>query len=298
VIKVSIKRFARMAMLVVPIVALATSASAATEKEHHPTGDFAKFAQCPTEAAFASVLCAYSEAYGGEIQIGHIDTPITKPIALQGGLTLVPEGGELEFFALPAVNGESLLTAPQVVPGGIFALVKEGRYPWFLRNFCRNFPNNSECKLTATPELAGRPLISILAAFEQEGTVLEIPLKLHLKNPFLGGKCYIGSASSPVTVALTTGSMPALGTEPGIIGKSGELEFLDEQQIITLKQAELVDNAFSAPAAEGCGGPQSLIVDREIDEKQGLPAPAGHNRARLLASLSLASTEGVSKSEE
>jgi hypothetical protein len=130
------------------------------------------------------------------------------------------------------------------------------------------------------------------------GTALEMPLRFHLKNPFLGGKCYIGSASNPAMLAYTTGSKPPVGVEPELKGKLGQITVNGEGTILTIEGDELVDNTYSAPGAEGCGGPQSLIVDREIDEKQALPAPAGHNRSRLIATLHQAGAAVVAESPE
>ncbi len=293
-IKGNIKRFAWVG-LAVPIVALAVATSAsATEKEHHPTGEFARFSQCPTENPLTEA-CTLAEAHGGEFQIGNLDIPITKPVILQGGLYGVEETEEDEV--LPATDGESLVKTPEVLPGGIFALVKGGHYPGYLRNFCRNFPNNSECRVTTTAELVGKPYFSLVRFIEEQNTALTLPLRFHLKNPFLGSKCYIGSASNPITPAYTTGSRPSIGLEPELKGQFGQVETIGGGAILVTTNDEAVDNAFSASGAEGCGGPQSLIVDREIDQKQALPSPTGHNRSRLINTLYLVGHEAVLESE-
>ncbi len=290
-IKGNIKQFVGAA-LVVSIGMLAMAASAAAEKEHHPTGEYLRFEQCPAENPEVE-LCSVAEAYGGEFQIGNVDVPITKPIVLQGGFGQV---AERVSEVIPAANGESLVKAPQVMHGGIFALVKGGRYPGYLRNFCANFPNNSDCRVTATPELVGKPAVNLDGALEEEGTALEIPLRVRLRNPFLGGKCYIGSTSDPITLKFTTGAEPPLGIEPELVGDSGRLDFINSN-IIALEGTNLVDNSYTAPVAAGCGGPQSLLVDREIDEKQALPSPTGHNRARLIANMYIGEPAAVVESE-
>ncbi len=276
------------------VLGMASSASAA-EKEHHPTGNFARFEQCQTENP-KSILCNVAEATGGELQVGNINIPITK-LVLQGAIGEFNEAtGNNEF--VPAADGESLVRSPQVVTGGLFGLVKGGHYPGYLRNFCKNFPSNFECRVTATPELVGPVAVSVGNLIGEQGTAVEMLLRLHLNNPFLGYKCYIGSASDPVTLKYTTGSMAPLGVEPEVKGKFGHLEGIEEGEILVDLENEQVENAFSVPGAEGCGGPQSLIVDREIDYKQGLPSPAGHNRSLLIGTLYLASTEATLKSEE
>ncbi len=289
----NVKRCVTMAS-VVSIVVLAMAASASAEKEHHPTGEYARFNQCPMENP-KTELCILMQA-SGEFQIGRLDLPI--PNTIQGGLRY-SEGTTFQSFeTIPASNGESLVRVAQALPGGIFALVKADRYPQYLRNFCKHLPNNFVCQLTATAETVGPPAIDLINLLIENGTALEIPLRLHLKNPFLGSKCYIGSASNPVTLAYTTGSEPPLGVEPELKGQTGRTSGREERDILVVEDSKLVDNSFSAPGVEGCGGPQSSVVDREIDEKQDLPSPAGHNRSQLSGTDYFGILEGVLKSEE
>jgi hypothetical protein len=291
VVEGDIKRFVWMA-LVAPIVVLAMANSAsAAEKAHHPTEALARFNQCPTENPGAPV-CFIAEAYGGEFQIGNIDIPITRPIVLQGGLESI-NSGDLGFTS--ASDGESLVKSAQMMAGGILGLVKAGHYPQYLRNFCMSFPNNSECRVTATPELVGLPTVNVIDLVTESSTALALPLRFHLKNPFLGDKCYIGSAPNPVTPMYGTGVEPELGIEPEDKGQTGHAEEVVGGLVIY--DDELVDNTFSGPRAEGCGGPQSLIVDREIDEKQALPSLSGHNRSRLISTLYTVTAEAVRESE-
>jgi hypothetical protein len=109
--------------LIAPIVVLALATSAAaTEKEHHWEGEYAKFDQCPAENPNADA-CFLAEAHGGEFQIGNIDTPIARPILLQGALRFDEETGEGEV--IPATNGETLMKVPQVVPEVYLRLSKK-----------------------------------------------------------------------------------------------------------------------------------------------------------------------------
>ncbi len=57
----------------------------------------------------------------------------------------------------------------------------------------------------------------------------------------------------------------------------------------------LVDNGFSVPVAEGCGG--QFSIDSVIDARLGLPARAGRNTAILSTSAMLAVSESVIESE-
>ncbi len=283
------------ATLVVPIALLALAATASAKE---PTGDFAVYKQCPNPGTpppgFLS-LCIVAKSEGGIFQVGKISAPVTNTQTLQGGILENEETGHETF--LPAENGESLVRVAQVVPGGIFAIVKEGHYPSYLRQFCRNFPNSRECRVTATAELVGEPTISRLNLLFAEGIALGVPLRLHLKNPFLGGKCYVGSASSPIQANYTSGKTNPPPPNVPIEGSVGQLEIIDEGQQVIVKHNLVVDNTFSAPGAEGCGGPQAVVVDKEIDTKNGLPSPAGHNESRLSGTLYNATLEGVLNSE-
>jgi hypothetical protein len=65
----------------------------------------------------------------------------------------------------------------------------------------------------------------------------------------------------------------------------------------------LVENAFAAPEAEGCGsqilfGLFTGVIDGAVDAELGLPSAAGHNTAILKGNQELASAEAVKASEK
>ena len=100
-----IKRFVGTALAAsITVLAMVPSASA-----HHPTGVFAKFAQCPFESSTVA-LCTYSESTSG---------------------------------------------------------------------------------VTSTEELVGETHLSLTNLLFEEGTALEVPLVLHMKNSLLGSECFI-----------------------------------------------------------------------------------------------------------
>ena len=114
------------------------------------------------------------------------------------------------------------------------------------------------------------------------GTALKLPVKVHLENPFLGCGCYVGSSSSPLIWNLTTGTTSPPEPNKPITGTAATIEFLEEGRILESKGANLVDNAWSAPGASGCGGfLVELILDPIINAAAGVPAAAGHNTAIL-----------------
>jgi hypothetical protein len=267
-----------------------------------PTGPFAVFSACPRFTP-GVIFCIYSQTEGGEVKIGKSTVPINADkkheIILQGGFSENETTGVESFVG--AVDGNTLSKTPQNVPGGLAGLVNCTEISNFiLRASCKLIFENGLTGVTATTELA-KPAseigINTNNLINEEGVALSLPVKVKLDNPLLGGECYIGSSSSPVTLNFTTGvTSPPKPNEP-IKGKLGNLEFLDEFTLIEITNNTLVDNAFSAPAATGCGGVLSFILDPIIDAKLGLPSAAGKNTAIQNNRIRQASAENVIKSE-
>ena len=115
---------------------------------------------------------------------------------------------------------------------------------------------------------------------------------------FLGSECYIGTSSSPIVLNLTTGATSPPGPNKSIHGSAGTLSVEEEGALIVLSGGSLVENAWAAPGAHGCGG-HALegIVDPAVNAELGLPAAAGHNTAILNGKLELASAAAVRASE-
>jgi hypothetical protein len=270
--------------MVVVAVAMLGSAGSASAKL---TGEFTRFAQCPYNNPEVR-RCLYSTTTGGEVVLGSKKVPIVNPVPLQGGYGPVGEDEFAEgFFA--AKNGVTLAKVPQPVPGGLAGLVNCKEISNFLlRISCEVTFENGLTGLNSTLELA-KPASAIRISenhlAEEFDIALEMPIKVHLENPFLGSECYVGSASSPITWKLTTGTTaPPLPNTP-IKGKAGELELLEEGTILKLKGAKLVDNAWSAPGASGCGGLFSFILDPIVNSNSGLPSAAGKNTAILINTI-------------
>jgi hypothetical protein len=263
----------------VTLAACALVAPAFAE-EHHPTGDFAVFADCPLSNPLTKT-CIDARTESGEVTIGKKTVPITKTITLQGGVHRNPETAEQEFIG--AEDGNTLSKTPEPVPGGLVGLINcsEISEP-VARLACELVFQNGVTGVNATTELA-KPASSIgintSHLLEEEGVALSLPVKVHLENPFLGSECYIGSGASPVTLNLTDGTTsPPLPNKP-ISGKVGTLEFKDETNFLEVTENTLVDNAFSAPEATGCGGLLAPVVDPVVDAQLGLPSASGHNTA-------------------
>jgi hypothetical protein len=295
---------AAMAM-VLPVTALASASPAMAE----PKGIFKIFNQCPTEVPGVT-LCNYNVTSSGEFKLGSTTVPINKNIVQQGGG--IPTGNpenEREFFAYPAKNGESLSKVALNVPGGLTNLINCTTLSEPFKILCKIALESGPLEVTATTELvatATNPvIINEQAIGLEKGTAVTLPIRVHLKNTFLGNSCYIGSESSPLQLHLTTGATsPPKGFE-SIHGATGKIETLKENgvRMIHISGNKLVDNTFSAPGSEGCGEVNIFgivfkgFLDETVNSKSKIPSKAGENVAKLDGELNASSAENVIESE-
>ena len=288
------RRVVGSALLVVALAALSLAGSAQAKLG----GEFTKFANCPYTNATA-LKCIYSVTESGEVLLGSKKVPIEKPVTLQGAYASpVEEKEEAEFYPfLAATNGITLSKAPQNVPGGILGIVPEASSPFLVKALIKFFLENSLTGVNSTLELAKSASdirISENNLAGEIGTALQMPVKVHLENPFLGKNCYVGSSSSPITWKLTTGTTNPPLPNKAITGSGGEGELLESAKILKLNNNLLVDNSWSAPKAAGCGGIISFLVDPIINAQLGTTT-AGHNTAKLKGTLYEASAFTVNK---
>jgi hypothetical protein len=281
-----------VALLLVAVASLAFASSAAAKL----TGNYTKFAQCPYNNAEAQ-KCIYSTTIGGEVVLGSKKVPIVNPVLLQGAYAEADGTGFSKFIG--ATNGITLAKVPQPVPGGLAGLVNCKEISNFiLKAACELTFENGVTGLNSTLELA-KPASDIRISENnlggEIGTALKLPIKIRLENPFLGESCYVGSSSSPIIWNLTSGTTAPPGPNKPITGTVGEVEFLEEGRILETKGTNLVDNAWAAPGASGCGGVFSFILDPIVNAAAGLPAAAGKNTAILKNSVFIASAFAVAK---
>jgi len=275
-------------MLAMALTALSLAGSASAKL----TGEYTKFANCPRTNPEVN-KCIQSVTNSGEVVLGAKKVPITNPVTLQGGFS-TPVAEFSKFFA--ATNGITLSKAAQSVPGGLLGIVPPEKSPTLVKLLSKFFFENGLTGVNSTLELA-KPAseikISEVHLGEEEEVALKLPVMLHLENPFLGKNCYVGSTSAPIYWDLTTGfTAPPKPNEP-IRGFSGEFKFLDGGKILLLNNDKLVDNAWAAPAANGCGGILGFLVNPIINGQIGLPAAAGKNTSILVNTVSLATAFGV-----
>jgi hypothetical protein len=292
----ALRRVGRAALLV-PCAALGVASPA----QAAPRGIFAVFANCPRSIPGLE-LCLEGLTTGGAFTIGGTTLPISRAITMQGGTAPV---GSNEYLVPPS-GGEILSKAEQPIPGGLLGLVTCGAIGARVeREACSSIVARGATAVTAVTEVVSSEshpaLFNALAFLLQNGEpVLTLPVRVRLNNPFLGSGCHIGSVASPILLRLTDGvTSPPPPAKP-ITGRLGRFEEEVENASMTVVYDDsLVDNAFSVPGAEGCGGRFSPLLDPLLDAKLGLPSRAGRNSAILNSSaLRLALVEDIARSEE
>jgi hypothetical protein len=286
-------------MIVVAVAALASLAvvSSASATEHHPTGNFAPFKYCPLSNS-ATELCTIANTTSGEFTVGKKTVPINKTITLQGGLHENAKE-ELEFIA--AEGAETLSKTELSVPGGLLGIKAPTWWPkaaqeWFNKFIDEGFTGVTEITELAKPASAIK--LNTTNLIFEEGVALQLPVKVKLNNAILGSSCYVGSASQPIILNLTTGTTSPPEPNKPIKGSAGSLSILEEGNLVRLAGGSLVDNAFNVEAgANGCGGIFSFLIDPLVNEIFGVPSAAGHNTAILDGNLEEAVAAAVKASE-
>ncbi len=287
-------------LLAVAAVSLAVLGFSAPALALKPTGNYVNFGNCPMKTAGVN-FCVFAQTTSGEFKIKKTEVPITKTITLQGGLIVNEETGA-ETWVNAANGAETLSKTPQAVPGGLLKILAPSFLPEPLKKIFNEFINKGPTGVNATAELVGNITISRLALLTGAPDALNLPVRVHLENEFLGPTCYVGSKAHPVNIELTTGATsPPLPNE-SIKGSLGEVELIEENLLI-LKKNELVNNTFAAPEAEGCGsqilfGIFTPIIDGAVNLELGLPSVSGNNTAILKGRLENASAAAVKASEK
>jgi hypothetical protein len=224
---------------------------------------YTKFAGCPDVSSV--FFCIRSDTTGGHIKVGNTDTPISKTVTLSGGLATSAAGPPVNDILFNSQGG--ILSDPLEVPGGLTGLTG-------LSEFILNLITFGANKVYAKAVPVGTMQLNA-ATFVQK-----LPIKVVLTNPFLKSGCAIGSPSEPITLNLTfgttappapakpiTGRFPTGMPDPGDPNVAGGLD------------GKLVDNAFSAPKANGCDLIGLGLINALVNLRVGLPSAAGNNEA-------------------
>jgi hypothetical protein len=259
----------RASLTAVPLALFATLAIAPSAMAGKPTGEYKVFNDCPLGTAGVNE-CVFTQTTGGELRLGSMVVPITNTITFQGGQIVT----ETEEKFVEPTEGVTLSKTPESVTGGF------EMHP-----------------VTATLELVGSVTLSRKKLAAGEGTALQLPSRVHLKNEVFGESCFVGSSTSPITLVLTTGTTSPPEPNKPIKGSPGTFESKEGGKLLVYSGDSLVGNAFSVPVVKGCGGIEESLLDPALDSLWMLPAAAGHNTAILKGTSKFASALAVKESE-
>ncbi|WP_407353907.1 hypothetical protein [Luteimonas sp. R10] len=301
----------RPSLSVALAAALAGLAAVPAATAGTPSGPYAIFKHCPyLDPNVGS--CVYSAIDSGVFTIGNTTLPIEEPIVLQGGIESL---GPSPFY--DAIGAPTLDAPSAKVPGGLLGIMNPAPdWPGPLSQLFWLIVGTAN-DVTATMELVEPVQANFGNALYpptdgSDPTAVRLAVRVHLRNPFLGSSCYIGSAENPVIVELQTGTTePPPPNEP-ISGDPGTayVVWTDEENYVGYLQndgATLVDNAFAVPAATGCGNIALglpivsdvlvALVSGAVNLKVGLPSAAGRNTAVMTGDTSIAAAAYVLDSE-
>ncbi|MEV1044202.1 hypothetical protein [Streptomyces sp. NPDC049916] len=257
--------------------ALLSTGSAAAAPQLN--GDWAPFDRCPVDAPAmlaadginAIATCVASGSAAGSITLGNTRVT-TGTTDLQLGV--IQRGDGATSLVAPA---DGALTAdPAEIPGGLLGLMCPSNIP-LVSAICRQLTDNNLNRVTATIQPAGAPRdFRINAAFSTGEPILTIPVRIHLRNPFLGDKCFIGTSADPVLLRPANLTAPSLSLQR--FAADGTRDDEGEMGRYTFDGADQGDAAFAVPGASGCG---AGLLDWAVNLKTGLPSAAGKNSVTL-----------------
>jgi hypothetical protein len=225
--------------------------AAGTAKAGITIGNFSDCPPLPPGDDPSQFLCILIHITGGELVMGHstqiISRNMTVPFAEgtdpQGNTVLVP--GRMRSQAMPVL-------------GGIFLTP-------LVDNLTQTDPNL---------QLSVKPIGLGIAIDPTGNTAAFISQKIRAINPIFGTSCFVGSKASPITLDPTFGTTNPPPPNQPISGSINSIQQIGNELVII---GTVVDNAFAAPAAAGCGPTDAL--DQVVNEVSGLPSPAGTNTA-------------------
>ncbi|MFI1416602.1 hypothetical protein ACH4VX_01200 [Streptomyces sp. NPDC020731] len=265
------------------LTALGAFASLGTATAAEPVlnGEWAPFTRCPVDAPAMLAAdgfdrtpqCVVSTSASGSIKLGKT-TVVTGKTNLQLGVVQNADGTS----SVVAPPSGALVADSATVPGGLLGLMCPSNLP-VITAICETLDSSSLNRITATMESVGAPY-----AFDQTAGVLTdlpivaLPVRIHLENPLLGSRCYIGTASNPVLLRPENRNYPEFGMS--FFQGDGTLDESGEMSRINLTGATQNDSTFAVPAATGCGLNIGLI-NAAVNAKSGLPSAAGNNSLTL-----------------
>lgn len=257
------------------------SLGTATAAEPRLNGEWGPFTRCPVDAPAMLAAdglartpqCVVSTSASGSIKLGKT-TVVTGRTNLQMGIVQNADGTS----SVVAPPSGALVADSATVPGGLLGLMCPSNVP-LITAICKSLDDSSLNRITATMESVGAPY-----AFDQTAGILTdlpivaLPVRIHLENPLLGSKCYIGTAADPILLRPENRTYPEFGMS--FFSGDGTPDEAGEMSRINLTGATQNDSTFSVPAATGCGLDVGLI-NAAVNAKSGLPSASGNNSLTL-----------------
>lgn len=240
-----------------PGVARATSNGLPPDLQH--------FANCPVNVKGVAT-CLFSSTTSTKFEIGSTTVTSSSPTTLSLGLRYTSAGQPV--VVLPD-NGTEALQSPAIpLPGGLTGIPRL---------------DGGVLSVTVTPQLVGKPSLSLGNLLEGRGPGLTLPIDVLVSTPtgVLGSDCTIADAVDPITLTLTTGKTSPPPPNTPISGSKGKTSST-AQGLITITGMTLVDNSFAVPGTDNCG--IGGVLDPILNLDKGLPSSAGSNTAILSGS--------------
>jgi hypothetical protein len=238
---------------------LAHASSEAKRSTVQPRAELGQFGQCPTLPAGANAAdwtCVLVHITGGELDLGAAHQLLNRPITISFA----------DNDAQTLLQG-TLKSAPMPVLGGIFETPEVDK------------ATSADTNL----QLHVQPF-GVSEALDPSGQAALITgQRVKVINPIFGNSCFVGTKKNPILIGPTIGTTNPPPPNQPESGSLNALEVIGHEGVII---ATVVDNAFAAPAASGCG-PSSFDIngnpihplDRVVNAVAGLPSPAGTNNA-------------------
>ncbi|WP_405900924.1 hypothetical protein OG242_28770 [Streptomyces sp. NBC_00727] len=258
-------------------VASTGSATAATTTLN---GSWAPFSRCPVDdpamlaadGATDTAICVSSHSTSGSIKLGNTEVPVGAS-DLQVGVVNHPGGTSTVISP-----GDGALIADSAkVPGGLLGLMCPNDIP-VVTGICKTLTDVNLNRVTATIESVNAPTGFQLVAGTTTGKpILTLPVRIHLENPLLGDKCYIGSSSNPILLKPQNLTQPAISSEK--FAGDGTPDTAGQMNRLNLLGATQTDTTYAVPGTSGCGLLGSL--NWAVNLKTGLPSAAGNNNVTL-----------------
>ncbi|GAA2311771.1 hypothetical protein OKJ48_05785 [Streptomyces kunmingensis] len=279
--RVTAARTARVAA-VAAATALATMAAVAPASAAgvELNGSWAPFNRCPVDSPTMltadgvadTAICISSSSASGSIKLGSSQVP-TGRTDLQAGVITHADGTS----TVVSPPEGALVAAPATLPGGLLGLMCPNNTP-VVGAICKQLADAKLNKVVATVESVNTPTDFQLLAGVMEGQpILSLPVRIKLDNPFLGDKCYIGSAKDPVVLRPQNATAPDVSVDAfdpdGTENPDGVLN-----RIVAVN-ANQGDSTYSVPGANGCGFLGALNF--AVNLKSALPSASGKNNVVL-----------------